>query len=448
MARPKLSLASDVLTSRSSQRPPQASSISSADDLAVVRIAERFAPATQSTTDTDDRVFDQKMPPPAAGLGSRGLVVALFVVAVLPTLFLGAMLGLGVVRVHLPAIMDFGGEPSPRGVPVTDARSPTKEQPKSAEALPVALAAPAMIEAKAGEHTSLALALSRTDALPTRSIVAIEGLPHGSILSSGRPYGEGGWNLRSDEIDNLRLVLPKAAAGKATLQIRVLTPSGEEVASAETLLKVIPQTDSSDPAEASEQNEPATALNAGIQPFVTDKTQQAGYDTMLAFGANSDGLVTSPAVELSAAPTADRLQGSAPNHGTPRPNSPEDLKVQDGPARAQANPAPPQNDDAQSRIVLTEFVNLREAPSSSSRVIGVMDKHSELRVVGRKRAWLKVTDATNSQTGWIYSRYAASPTGSRRTNGEALPSTLGSSRSDSDADSSFWTRVGRWLVGP
>jgi hypothetical protein len=360
MAHPKLSPANHAPTPRSSQTPPQASSISSADDLAVVRIAERFAPAAQSTTDTDDRVFAQKMPPPAAGLGSRGLVVTLFVVAVLPILFLGAMLGLGVVRVHLPAAMDVDGEPNPS---VTDARSPTKEQPKSTEALPVALAAPAMVEAKAGESTSLALALSRTDALPTRSVVAIEGLPHGSILSAGRPYGEGGWNLRSDEIDNLRLVLPKAAAGKATLQIRVLAPGGEEVASAETLLKVISQTD---PAEASEQNEPATALNAGIQPFVTDKTQQVGYDTMLAFGATPDGLVTLPAVEPPAAPTADRPQGSAPNHGTPRPSSPENVKIQDGPAPAQANPAQPQNDDAQPRVVLTEFVNLREAPSSSS----------------------------------------------------------------------------------
>jgi len=452
MAHPKLSAASHVLTHRSSPTPQQANGISSADDLAVVRIAERFAPATQSITDTD-RVFDQKLPPPTTGLGSRGLVVALFFVALLPSFFFGAILALVLVGPHLAAAAKFGREPSlsARWASAAEAWLPATEQSRSTKVLSVALAAPPILEAKAGESTSLALALSRTDALPARSIIAIQGLPHGSIMSSGRPYGEGGWNLRSDEIGSLQLVLPKAAEGKATLEIRVVTPGGEEIASAETLLKVVPETGSSEAAKASEQNEPAAALYEGIQPFVTGDTQQFSYDAMLELGATPDAIASSrnhPAAELSTSPTADRPQESGPNRGAAKPNNPEHPKVQDGLATAKANLAQTQNDDDASRVVLTAFVNLREGPSSSSRVIGVMEKDREFRVIGRKRAWLKVTDAANSQTGWIYSRYTASPTTSRHANREALPSTLGSSKSHSYSDSSFWTRLGRWLAGP
>lgn len=452
MAHPKPNAASHVLTPCFTPTPQQANSISSADDLAVVRIAERFAPAGYSSTDKDDRVFDQTAPPPTTGLGSRGLVVALFFVALLPSFF-GTMLTLALVGSHLAATMKVSRESSlsARWSSVVEAWLPAMEQSRSTEVLPVALAAPPILEAKAGETTSLALALSRTDALPARSTIAIRGLPQGSMMSSGRPYGEGGWNLRSDEIGSLQLILPKAAEGKATLAIRVVTPGGEEIASAETLLKVLPETDSSEATEVPEQNEPAAALNEGVQPFVTGGSQQFSFDTMLALGATSDAIIASRsrlAAELPTSPTADQLLESAPNRGAAKPNNPEHPKVQDGPATAKANPAQTQNDDAASRVVLTAFVNLREGPSSSSRVIGVMEKDSEFRVIGRKRAWLKVTDAANSQTGWIYSRYAAYPTTSRHANREALPSTLGSSKSDSDSDGSFWTRLGRWLAGP
>jgi hypothetical protein len=453
MAHPKLSTASHVLTPRFRPRPQQANSLSSADDLAVVRIAERFAPAARSSPGADDRVFDQKVPPPVTSLGSRGLVVALFFVSLLPSLLFGAILGLGLVRAHRPATMKFGGESGllAQWASVAEVWLPAMEPSRSTKPLPVVLAAPAILKAKAGHSTSLALALSRTDALPARSIIAIQGLPPGSTMSSGRPYGEGGWNLRADEIGRLRLILPKAAEGAAALEIRVVTPGGEDIASAKTLLKVVPETDSSEVAAVSQHNEPAAALNEGIQPFVADATPQVSYDTMLALGATPDAIVASrspPMAELPASPTADRLQESAPNRAAAKPANTDYSKVQEGPATAKANSAQTQDDDAGSRVVLTAFVNLRESPSSSSRVLGVMEKDSEFRVIGQKRAWLKVTDAANSQTGWIYSRYAASRIKSRRANREALPSTLGSSKSDSDSKGSFWTQVGRWVAGP
>ena len=94
-------------------------------------------------------------------------------------------------------------------------------------------------------------------------------------------------------------------------------------------------------------------------------------------------------------------------------------------------------------IELSEFVNLREGPSSSERVIGVMEKGSKLRPIARKRGWVKVTNVATSKTGWIYARYAASATKSRRISQKAVPSRLGPG-----PDDSFWTRLGQWGLWP
>ncbi|MGH6865009.1 MAG: hypothetical protein ACREDO_02250 [Methyloceanibacter sp.] len=70
--------------------------------------------------------------------------------------------------------------------------------------------------------------------MPPRSIIAISGLPNNSMLSSGRPYGDDEWNLRIDEINGLRLALPRTASGESRLIIRLFTLDGESIASAET----------------------------------------------------------------------------------------------------------------------------------------------------------------------------------------------------------------------
>ena len=65
-----------------------------------------------------------------------------------------------------------------------------------------------MLEATAGEDVTFPIALDGTDGVPARSIIAISGLPQGSMLSSGRPYGETEWNLKTDEIGDLHLIYP------------------------------------------------------------------------------------------------------------------------------------------------------------------------------------------------------------------------------------------------
>ena len=49
------------------------------------------------------------------------------------------------------------------------------------------------------------------------------------------------------------------------------------------------------------------------------------------------------------------------------------------------------------------YVNLRESPTSSAAVVSVIAKGTKLRVMGRKRGWVQVTNPATSQSGWIYS---------------------------------------------
>jgi uncharacterized protein YgiM (DUF1202 family) len=86
------------------------------------------------------------------------------------------------------------------------------------------------------------------------------------------------------------------------------------------------------------------------------------------------------------------------------------------------------------------FVNLREGPSSSAAVLGVVAKGAKLPVLDRKRGWVQVTDPAGGKTGWIYSGLLV---------GEAKPQYRRVSRvapAESEPKSeSFWGRIGRWL---
>ena len=49
------------------------------------------------------------------------------------------------------------------------------------------------------------------------------------------------------------------------------------------------------------------------------------------------------------------------------------------------------------------YVNLREGPSSSASVVGVIAKGAKLSVLDRKRGWVQVADPATDKKGWIYS---------------------------------------------
>jgi SH3-like domain-containing protein len=86
-------------------------------------------------------------------------------------------------------------------------------------------------------------------------------------------------------------------------------------------------------------------------------------------------------------------------------------------------------------------VNMREAPKSSSAVLGVIGEGIELQVLERSRGWVKVTDPASGKEGWIYGGLLAGEASKHRRIRRAAPN----SGSESDSES-FWGRVGRWLT--
>jgi uncharacterized protein YgiM (DUF1202 family) len=85
------------------------------------------------------------------------------------------------------------------------------------------------------------------------------------------------------------------------------------------------------------------------------------------------------------------------------------------------------------------FVNMREAPSSSSPVLGVIAKGAKLAVLDRKRGWVQVTHPETGSKGWIYSGLLA---------GEEKPYARRKRAAPAGAEpksDSFWSRLGGWL---
>jgi SH3-like domain-containing protein len=85
-------------------------------------------------------------------------------------------------------------------------------------------------------------------------------------------------------------------------------------------------------------------------------------------------------------------------------------------------------------------VNMREAPKSSSRVLGVIGQGIELQVLERSRGWVKVTDPASGKEGWIYGGLLAGEANNHRRIRRSAPN------SSSEPSESFWGRVGRWLT--
>ena len=307
--------------------------------------ARRFALGGQAVAASGDQQLADHLPPTPSFLvlpsGIRTLVAVLILAVLVPNLTLGGIFWLGVIKM-------------PWSRPVT---LPSNESPAPAvqSAIPPpVLSAPASLQATPGEGVTFPIALDGTDGVPARSIIAISGLPQGSALSSGRPYGETEWNLKSDEIGDLHLMLPNTARGEAKLLIQLVSPDGAIIADAVMVLKMTAHP-STELTEAQVWDERAQALGA------------TGVEERLA-----------------------NLDAAAATSGDPVPL----------PSR---RPAQTANDDAGANwIKPSAFVNLREGPSPSTRVISVVAKGAKLRVIGRKNHWVQVTQPVTSERGWIY----------------------------------------------
>lgn len=197
--------------------------------------------------------------------------------------------------------------------------------------------------------------------MPARSIIAIRGLPQGSKLSSGRPYDETEWNLKPDEIGDLQLVLPNTASGMTKLVIQLVALDGAIIADARTVLSI-----TADPK--------ANIGASNIKPELTEAQvppAQRPEAPAVAESLANLAAATTPAADPVPLPT---------RRPTPTAN----------------------HNDGASWIRPSTFVNLREGPSPSTRVISVVAKGAKLRVIGRKKRWVQVTNPATSERGWIY----------------------------------------------
>jgi hypothetical protein len=315
-------------------------------------IAQRHDPPRQPITAPSDRPVGSQARPNQILLvlprQIRTLVTVLIFVALLPNLTLAAILWLRVAD-------------RPASMPATLSSNQSPMAVQSAVAAPV-LSAPSMLKARAGETVPFPVALDGTDGVPARSIIVISGLPHGSRLSSGSPYGETEWNLKPDEIGDVQLVLPNTTGNETNLLIQLVAPNGGVLAATTTILKLT-----------------AGAANIPVYPVKTQLIQGQVWDEPNLDAMDED----ERPVNLDAATASS---GEIVPLPTRRPTP-----IASGNVNA-------------NWVESSAFVNLRKGPTSSASVVGVVAKGTKLRLVGRKRGWVEVTNPATSETGWIYAR--------------------------------------------
>jgi Bacterial SH3 domain len=261
------------------------------------------------------------------------------------------------------------------------------------------LTAPAFLEATAGENILLPIALDGTDGVPAHSSIAITGLPQGSTLSKGRPFGDTGWKLERDEIGDLQLYLPSGARGQAKLAIQLVAPDATLVADAETVLQV---------ATAS-QSLPRNAEDTNDAPFAPVNQEPA------LFGMPVSGVTP----EITDAQVAHESPEGQPDPGLPeakpsaavaeREEEPVQAKRRIVQSQRRAPAKRPVANVGTNEVKTSVSVNLRQGPSPSAKVIRVVAKGTKLRVVARKGRWAQVTDPATSAKGWLYTGNANPP---------------------------------------
>jgi hypothetical protein len=234
---------------------------------------------------------------------SSTLLAVLIVVSLIPTATIGVMLWQGVITTPWSIAVAPGNDS--QSLPGNDSQSLEAQQTSTpspaaemlqqdVEALSVTLTVPSTIEAEAGKESPFSITLNSADP-PLRSIITIEGLPEGTTLSDGRPYGDGGWTLKPDEVSDLRLRLPKGVSGHTNLRIALVGADGSPIAGAATQLNV-----ANPPISRPEEKELIAGLIAhgqkmidvgylaGARGYFKRAAEAGSADAALALGATYD----------------------------------------------------------------------------------------------------------------------------------------------------------------
>jgi TPR repeat protein len=429
----------------------------------VSAIAERFAPEPPTPPEdnpvrpvpefiTIERPAPEEVRRP---LATRGMMAVLIGVALVPAALLIALLTYGAVR--MPS------EP----VPVTEEARPRAAQqqaaaatlPLSAPAVPeIALTAPSKIAAKAGEEVAFDLAIDSSDVLPARSAIAVSAMPEGAVFSQGRPYGTTEWNLKPDEIGDLRLRLPVGHGGASTMRIELVAADGAVLARAETRVDIaaglIVRADESNRiGDLISHGEKMIHVGylAGARAYFKRAAEAGSGDAALAVGATYDAdFIAAMGVqgikadeqqarewygraEMLGVRNADAKLAALREAWTPKAAPQQDANAAPtlpaAPAGGEdlAAPADVAADDAGEQtprvvdgapsgaftlgpaleewVEIVKPVNLREGPSDQTEASKVVARGVKFKATARNGNWVQVSDPSTSDVGWVYARF-------------------------------------------
>ncbi len=374
------------------------SSRSSLSKPAIAALAERFA--TEPPLETSPRQGNARAGsasrkteaarPAAKGPDTRWLISALVGIALIPTAILFVLLWQRMMQLRADA-------PLPPAVSSTAANAPSATAiVQVAPKLEVALSSPDKIDAQAGEEIDFPVTIDATDALPSRSVLAVSAMPEGAAFSDGRPYGATGWSLRPDEIGELRLRLPQGRSGASDIRLELVTADGTVLAQSETRLNVSPA-----PA-------PVAAAPVASAPVVT--AAPAPMDSVSITDSN---------------PFAPVAQAEAPHLTVASPPKPKPVRAAKTEPPVKVNtvktvtiappvPARPHDgayalgdasDASAEWVEVANPVDMHSLPQQNSATVRVWDRGVKLRVAAREKNWVRVTDPETSASGWIYSRF-------------------------------------------
>jgi hypothetical protein len=439
-------------------------------------MAERFAPEAQKAQ-VEAPVRARLEPPVMPGfipqrrrssVAGRGLLVASLLISLVPTALILLLLWQGAIKLPVPGDTPKGTDQGQAveaehaamtTAPVLDI-APSEPNPE------IVLTAPGRLEAMTGDELDFAIAIDSDGALPARSVIAIRAMPSGASFSQGRPYGTTEWNLRPDEIGDLRLRLPKSASGGSDMRVELMAADGSILASATTRLDIATDPRAALILRAEESGRVADLIAhgqkmievgyfAGARAYFKRAAEAGSGDAALLLGATYDpefidkigahGIKPDPkeaagwydrAKQLGVEGAEAKLKAlkedatglQRPIQATEAAAPPQSLAEVEAEAEAEAEAAaeaqaqpdatasasvaePPRPAQAplstnkNEWVALLSYANVRAAPSTTADTLRVAEKGTKLLVTGREGNWVQVTDPATSEVGWVYSRY-------------------------------------------
>jgi hypothetical protein len=440
-------------------------------------MAERFAPEAQRAQ-VEAPARPRLDPPVLPGFipqrkrsapPGRGLLIASLLVSLVPTALILLLLWQGAIK--LPASLDRQSASAIEPEQAAEAQPAGAEHASVAIAPPldvvahepkpeIVLTAPGRLAARTGDELDFAIAIDSDGALPARSVIAIRAMPAGASFSQGRPYGTTEWNLRPDEIGELRLRLPKSTIGSSDMRVELMAADGSILASATTRLDIADDPRAALILRAEESGRVADLIAhghkmievgyfAGARAYFKRAAEAGSGDAALLLGATYDpefidkigahGIKPDPkeaagwydrAKQLGVegaeaklkALKEDATNGRRPIQATeaaapsrPVADAAEEVPAAaataapapaDGSASASVADAPPPLPAGKNEwVALLSYANVRAAPSSNADTLRVAEKGAKLRVTGRQGNWVQVTDPATAEVGWVYARY-------------------------------------------